>query len=153
MNCLKTLSAAVLLSASMTLAQQAPTTQPAPISREEYERLLRDQAQMRQELDQLKAQKNATPSLSSQAPPTQPVTQEDLDDIQHQVDKITRQVHSALPGSEHLLIAGDAAVGFTNQQKTNSTFSAIVSPLVLWQPSDQLLFEADRKGAAQIAWM
>ena len=138
---------AMSLFAAVASAQQPPATRPAPatapVTREEYERLLREQAQMRQELDQLKAQKSA-PALSSQAPPatSQPVTQEDLEDIQQQMDKITRQVHMALPGTEHLVIAGDAAVGFTNAQHTNSTFSAIVSPLILWQPTDRLLFEA-----------
>jgi hypothetical protein len=135
---------ALSLCAPLASAQQTPATQPAPVTREEYERLLREQAQMRQELDQLKAQKSQAPALSSQAPPatSQPVTQEDLEDIQQQMDKITRQVHTALPGTEHVLLAGDAAVGFTNAQHTNSTFSAIVSPLILWQPTDRILFEA-----------
>jgi hypothetical protein len=132
----------LLLSAALAPAQQPPTTQPTPVSREDYDRLLREQAQMRQELDQLKAQKVATPALSTVPPASQSVTQEDLDDVQHQIEKLTHDFHVALPGTEHLLIAGDAAVGFTNQQKTNSTFFAGVAPLILWQPTDRLLFEA-----------
>jgi hypothetical protein len=130
----------LLLCAPLAVADQ-PATQPAPVTREEYEKLLREQAQMRQELNQLKAQKSVAPSLSAQPPSTQPASQEDLEDVQQQVDKLTRQVHSALPGSEHLVIAGDAAVGFTNQQHANSTFFAGVAPLFLWQPTDRLLFE------------
>jgi hypothetical protein len=137
-----TLVLAIMLSSSAAIAQEPAATQPAPITREEYERLLRDQAQMREELNQLKAQKAATAPSENQAPASQPVTQEDLQDVQNQIDKITSQVHSALPGTEHLVIAGDAAIGFINEQKTNSTFSAVVSPLILWQPTDRLLFEA-----------
>ena len=133
---------AILLSPAAVLAQDPAATQPAPISREEYERLLRDQAQMRQELDQLKAQKAAAPSQDNASAASQPVTQEDLQDVQSQIDKLAGQVHSGLPGTEHLVIAGDAAVGFINQQKTNSTFFAGVSPIFLWQPTDRLLFEA-----------
>ena len=40
------------------------------------------------------------------------------------------------------MIAGDAAVGFVTQRKSNSTFFAQVSPLFLWEPTDRLLFEA-----------
>ena len=131
----------LFLCAPLAWAQQPPATQPAPVTREEYDRLLREQAQMRDELNQLKAQRS--PALSSQAPPptSQPVTQEDLEDVQQQIDKITRQVHTALPGTEHVVIAGDAAIGFTNMQHANSTFFAGVSPLILWQPTDRLLFE------------
>jgi hypothetical protein len=38
----KILSAVLLLCTSVAVAQQLPTTQPAPIPREDYERLLRD---------------------------------------------------------------------------------------------------------------
>ena len=131
----------ILLLSPPVWAQQTPATQPAPVSREEYERLLRDQAQMRQELEQLKSQRPAT-SPENQAAASQPVSQEDLQDVQNQIDKLAGQVHGALPGTEHLVIAGDAAIGFINQQKTNSTFFAGVAPLFLWQPTDRLLFEA-----------
>lgn len=130
----------------------APTTAPAPggtVSRQEYEQLLQQQAQMRQELEQLKAERRVAPATQPAAPAAtpagdmaQPVTQADFDDLDARLRKIGDQVHSALPGTEHLVIAGDAAVGFINQQKTNSTFNANVSPLILWEPTDRLLFEA-----------
>jgi len=48
---------ACLLPASVAVGQQVPTSQP--VSREEYERVLQNQAEMRRELDQLKAAKNS----------------------------------------------------------------------------------------------
>ena len=150
MKRLPIVSAALLLCSSWALAQNAPTTrpaqspnsEPAPITRQELERILQDQAQMRQELNQLKAEKAASTPPASEPPTSQAVTQEDMDEVHSQIDKLTGQFHSALPGTEHLVIAGDAAVGFTNQQKTNSTFSAGFSPIFLFQPTDRLLFEA-----------
>ncbi len=92
--------------------------------------------------DQATRSKQPAADVAPVKPAGPAVHQEDLDDIFRQMRTLEHQVHSSLPGTEHLLIAGDAAVGFTNQRKTNSTFSAGVAPLILWQPTDRLLFEA-----------
>ena len=104
----------------------AADTQPT-VSREEYESLKR-------EVEALRAQSNPTTAPSA--------TAEDVNDLDRQIQELKDQVHRALPGMEHLVIAGDAAVGFVTQRKTNSTFFAGVSPLFLWEPTDRLLFEA-----------
>ena len=142
-------------------AQKPPAPPPPPpttqISNEQFQQLLRQQEQMRREIEQLKAERPAVPPTTQPAVPTTAtgaeaaaaaapaapaVTQADLDDIETQMRKLGDQVHSALPGTEHLVIAGDAAIGFVNQPKANSTFFAGVSPLFLWEPTDRLLFEA-----------
>jgi mono/diheme cytochrome c family protein len=71
-------------------------------------------------------------------------TADDLENIRAQMRQLQRQVHYALPGTEHLVIAGDGAVTFTNLQKSSSpsTFNAVVSPLILWEPTDRLLVTA-----------
>src|ERR1700730_9613407 len=115
-------------------AQQQPEPASQPVSREEYERVLREQSQMSRELDELKAARDrGSPPATSQpaANPrgSPPVTREDIDELDKEVRSIGQQVHSALPGTEHLLIAGDGAFGFTNRRKTNSTFFAGIAPL------------------------
>ena len=72
------------------------------------------------------------------------VSQEDLEDIRGQLYNLGRQVHSAIPGTEHVVIAGDGAITFTNLQKSSSpsSFNAIVSPLILWEPTDRFLVTA-----------
>jgi hypothetical protein len=140
------LCALIVLTAGAVAAQQPPPASQ-PVSREEYERVLREQAQMRRELDELKsARDRGGPPAGSQPagnPPASPaVTQEDIDDLDKEVRRLGQQVHGALPGTEHLVITGDAAFGFTNQRKTNSTFFAGIAPLILWQPTDRLLIEA-----------
>jgi len=149
MRCFTWLTTSVLLVlAPVAAAQQGATTQ---ISNEQFQQFLREQQEMRQEIQQLKAERagagaTTQPSTPATVPPvTAPpaaVTQSDLDDIDTEMRKLREQVHTALPGTEHLVIAGDAAVGFVNQQKTNSTFFAGVSPIFLWEPTDRLLFEA-----------
>ena len=137
--------AALLLSAGVAAAQQPPPASQ-PVSREEYDRVLQEQAQMRRELNELKAERNragpATTNPSASAPASAPVTQEDLDDLDKEIRKIGQQVHSALPGTEHVVIAGDGEFGFVNQRGSPSSFFAGIAPLILWQPTDRLLIEA-----------
>lgn len=88
-----------------------------------------------------------SPAATTQPAPSggeRPVTREEFEQMQDQWRKTMRQVHAALPGTEHLVIAGDGAVTFTNLQKASSpsTFDAVVSPLILWEPTDRLLVTA-----------
>jgi hypothetical protein len=142
----------VLLALSSLAAAEQPATSDAPVSRREYEQLLQDQKQLRQELDKLKAERAApatqpAPTVTAKpaapaAPGKEPATLEDLDELEARLKKTTEMAHAGLPGIEHLVIAGDAAVGYTNQNKAPSSFSASFSPLFLFQPTDRLLFEA-----------
>jgi hypothetical protein len=120
-------------------------TQPA-ITRQEYEQLLRTQEQMRQEIERLKAgraapatQPSASPAL---APGKEPALVEDIDDLDKRLKIVADEAHAGLPGIEHLVIAGDCAVGFSTQNKSPSSFSTNFSPLFLFAPTDNLLFEA-----------
>lgn len=72
------------------------------------------------------------------------ISHEDLEDMHRRMHILEDQVHRALPGTEHLVIAGDGAVTFSNLQKASSpsTFNAVVSPLFLWEPTDRLLVTA-----------
>lgn len=115
----------------------------APVTREEYDALLRQQEQMRQEIEQLKAQRPTPQNRpAEQASDDRPATEKDYDDLDERLRQLGDQVHAALPGTDHFVVLGDAAIGFTNQQHTDSTFSAVVSPLFLWEPTDRLLVEA-----------
>jgi hypothetical protein len=142
------LMALLLWLPALTAAQQTPLTQPA-VSREEYEKLLREQQEMRREIEKLKAERAApatqeAPSskAGSASPAMEPARVEDIDDLSAQLKKVGDTAHAGLPGSERLVIAGDASIGFTSQNKSNSNFSAEFSPLFLFAPTDRLLFEA-----------
>src|SRR5690242_4094717 len=130
------LFALLLLDCQPARAQQPPTTQ---ITTEQFQQLLRQQEEMRQEIQQLKASRATTQPAAASA---LAVTQDDIDDINQQMRKLQDQVHGALPGTEHFLILGDASVTFVNQHGSPSTFAVGFSPLFLWEPTDKLLFEA-----------
>jgi len=129
----------VALCASARADAPAPTTQDY-VSREEYERLKRDQESLRNELNALRRDRADTGAQVS--PASQPTAEGPLDDLQRQLDELRDQVHRGLPGTEHFLLAGDASIGFASQRKNGSTFNATFSPLFLWEPTDRLLFEA-----------
>ena len=129
-------------------AADAPVSQPV-ITRQEYEQLLQTQKEMRQEIDRLKAERAAPatqPAAHAAAEPVapgkEPATVEDLDDIEARLKKVAGEAHSGLPGIEGFVVGGDATVGFTLQNKANSQFSADFSPLLLFAPTDHLLFQA-----------
>jgi hypothetical protein len=115
----------------------------APVSRQEYDALLRQQEQMRREIEQLKSERSGPATRPTEQPDDarQP-TQKDYDELDDRLRQLGDEVHGALPGTEHFIVLGDAAVGFTNQKHSDSTFSAAVSPLLLWEATDRLLFEA-----------
>jgi len=109
-----------------------------PVSRKEFEELKKDNAEMKQELTDLKKQQAEQASNADQ----------DAQDYDKQLKAIQEQVAKDQPGLEGLVIAGDAEFGFqtirsTSLQKSDSTFFADVSPLILWQPTDShFLIEA-----------
>lgn len=115
--------------------EAAPQTQPF-VSREEYDALKAQQQQMQRELDSLRRQHSASEAASG---PSSAPGGADLDDA---LQSLRDDIDRIRPGTSQFLIAGDAAVGFVSQRKTNSSFFAGVAPLFLWQPSDRLLFEA-----------
>ncbi|HEY2588589.1 MAG TPA: hypothetical protein VGI81_22800, partial [Tepidisphaeraceae bacterium] len=73
-----------------------------------------------------------------------PVTRAEFEDLQAQMLKLEEKVHSTLPGTEHVVIVGDGSVTYTNLQKASapSSFNAVVSPRILWEPTDRLLVTA-----------
>ena len=116
-------------------AQPAPAGQPSDsvtVSRQEFEQLKRDHDEMKQEIQQLKKDQQTLKS--------------DNDDAQQDNDTRIKVLQDAVaydkPGKESFTVVGDASVGFTTQRKNASSFSAGVSPLMLWQLDDHMLVEA-----------
>jgi hypothetical protein len=133
---------AALLGCAATRARaDDPTTRPvpagvgaadAPVSRQEYDHLAKEVADLRQ-----------------QHADDQKAADDTADDVDKQLKNLKHLIGGALPGTEQVLIVGDAAVGFTAQRGSHSSFFAGVSPLILWQPVDRLLFEAGFDAAVQ----
>ncbi len=104
-----------------------------PVSRQEFDQLKKDNAEMKKELADVKKQQTETSTNS----------QQDSQDYDKAIKALQDEIDKARPGLEGVVIAGDAAFGFETQRKANSSFFADVSPLILWQPPDShLLIES-----------
>jgi hypothetical protein len=70
-----------------------------------------------------------------------PASQNDVDDLQKQVTAIRKDVNRDRPGTEAFFFGGDAFVNYSVLHRSSSTFSAGVAPLILFKPTENLLFE------------
>jgi hypothetical protein len=136
------------------------TKQTDTVSREEYEALKRDHEELKKQMKELLEREHARdaqpttnrlpggPAMvapvapNSTAPVSTPATQEDLDEIDKTLRDIKRELHDSRPGLEKIVIAGDAAFGFSSVKGSKSSFDAGIAPLILIQPYDRLLIEA-----------
>lgn len=115
-------------------------TQPY-VTWKEYQRVLKEQAQMKQEMQDLKKQVAVpgTPAKTADAgKDTGPTNAE----LEQQIKEVKETAEKNRNGLENFFLSGDADATFTNQKGSNSSFSAGVAPLILWKPVDRFLFEA-----------
>jgi hypothetical protein len=137
-------------------ASPAQNADNAPVTREEYNRMLAEQREMRAELEQFKRERAAAQAAGNGAPAPNRAgapgpsggaaasnfaTQEDLDEVDKSVRALRSDVDRSHPGTSEFLFAGDASFGFVSQHRNNSSFNAGLSPLILWKPTDRLIFE------------
>ncbi len=157
------LAVGVLLSVSGQAFAQAVPAAGAPVTREEFDKMMKEMAALRQEVTQLKAERAATqgavPAAPGSAAEVAQLRQEvaalkqqraadaaDSQAYQDEIDKtikdVVKQARANGMGQEKLLLTGDGAVGFTAQKGSPSTFFAGVAPRLLWKLNDQLMFDA-----------
>jgi hypothetical protein len=108
--------------------QDAPSASQ-PVSREEFEQLKKDNAEMKKELADLKKGQADQAANADQ----------DAKDFDTELKVIRDAASHEKSGLENFVLAGDANIGFVTQRKTNSTFFADMSPLIIWQPTDSHL--------------
>lgn len=123
--------AALAAVVSGAAAQEAPK---APVSRAEYEKL-------RREVDDLKAQLATLPTIQ----PDQGVqpTRDALWETRLRLDALESFNADRETSDTGFHLSGFASTGYTDSEDENSTFSAGISPVFLWQLNDRLLFEAE----------
>jgi hypothetical protein len=121
----------LVLGASPAWAQDAAQDSGKYVTREEYEKLKKD-------LEALKAsQSNQDKKKSDQD------LQQQIDELEKELKAVKEKAEVAKPGETKFVITGYGFAGFTLREREPSTFSAGVSPIFLWRPSDRILFEAE----------
>ncbi len=69
---------------------------------------------------------------------------EEREDLLRQLRAETRvQIDSLLPGLTNFALGGGGIVVYQDRENSDSTFGLGIAPLLLWKPTDDLLFEAE----------
>ena len=137
-----------------------------PITREEFNKVMKELGELRQEVKDLKQQRDAAvtsgagaagagassgdvaalrqevASLKKQREADQQDAEERAAEIDKTIKDVMAHARAQSLGDTKLLIAGDAAVGFDAHRHSTSTFFAGVAPRFLWKINDQLAFDA-----------
>jgi hypothetical protein len=124
---------AVLISLGASPAWGQDTAQDAGkyVTREEYEKLKKD-------LEALKAsQDNQDKKKKDQD------LQAQIDELEKELKAVKEKAEVGKPGETKFVITGYGFAGFTLRDREPSTFSAGMSPIFLWRPSERILFEAE----------
>jgi hypothetical protein len=130
---LYTAAAAMLLAMPVAYGQDATSTNSTgPVTRQEFDQLKKDNSDLKLELNAVKQQQADQAKNADQ----------DAKDNEDALKAINDQLAKVHLGFDTVVIAGDAAINFVNQRGTDSTFSAGISPLILWTPAPHILVES-----------
>ncbi|MCH8969018.1 MAG: hypothetical protein IIA66_07865 [Planctomycetes bacterium] len=149
---------AVLVSgtSSGALAQEGSTPNE-PVTREEFLKLLGEFRQFRKEYATLKSEnaelKNGLAAMNGRlftlteeglrAQIAEAAAQE-REYLLRELRAETRiQIDSLLPGLTNFALGGGGVVAYQDRENSDSTFALGIAPLVLWKPTDDLLFEVE----------
>jgi cell division protein FtsB len=105
---------------------------PKYVTRDEYEKLKKD-------LAELKAQQAG----GQQKKKDDQELQQQIDELEKELKAVKEKAEAAKPGDTKFVITGYGFAGFTARQRAASTFSAGVSPILLWRLTDRILFESE----------
>ncbi len=108
----------------------AQADESEPVSRQEYESL---RAQVQDLREALESRQDALPRDEAEAT---------FDYFEEQLFDLDAELGAVRPGTSKFLLAGHTAAGFTYRQREESTFSANLAVVLLWQVDDSILVEA-----------
>ena len=115
------------------------------VSKEEYQKLLREHEQLKQELQQIKTmlQNNAPKTTSSTATSPAPGGETNATDPNKSSNDPLSLSRYVFPGDTRFLLTGYGSAGFESLNHNDAAFNAQFNPLFLWKISDRLLFEGE----------
>ncbi|MCH7924211.1 MAG: hypothetical protein IIC51_01620 [Planctomycetes bacterium] len=142
--------------APLAVAQQE-SSDDEPLTRKEFKKFLEDYRKfqadygtLRQENEQLRAEvaelkaTAGSASLEDWREEVRAIAAEERETILDEVREELRDTTDfLLPGKTNFVLGGAGVVLFQDRQNVNSTFGVGIAPTLLWQPTDQLLFEAE----------
>lgn len=118
------------------------------VSRAEHEALRSDLETLRAEMAAMRKPRQAAEGASHQDA-TQEPTWIELERIRLRQDMIEQTLREARYGESNFHFTGFAFTRFTNVEGADSSFTAVVAPIILWELSDRLLFETELEFALE----
>lgn len=113
------------------------------VSRAEHEALRNDLETLRAEMAALREEREAAPRTGHPEAAAQEPTWLDLERLRLRQDMIEQTLLEARYGESNFHFSGFAFTRFTNVEGSDSSFTAVVVPVILWELSDRLLFETE----------
>ena len=121
---------------------QAQTAEQDYVSREEHEALRRELDAVRTEMAEMKRQGTGTAARA--AGTSQEGTSSLADDwTRLRLEALEQTLDELSPGLSSFHVSGFGFTRFVNREGTDSTFTAALVPVFLWEINDQLLFESE----------
>ncbi len=118
------------------------------VSRAEHEALRSDLETLRAEMAAMRKPRQAAEGASHQDA-TQEPTWLELERMRLRQDMIEQTLLEAKYGESNFHFTGFAFTRFTNVEGADSSFTAVVAPIILWELSDRLLFETELEFALE----
>jgi hypothetical protein len=134
-------SACLLLGSAVLQAPAQAPDQDNSVSREEHDALRRDFETLKDEMEAMKRQR-AAPRPQGEQSEAGP-TWMDLERAQLRIDALEAAMEETESGLSSFHVTGYGFTRYVDRENEDSTFSAVLAPLFLWQVSDRLLFEAE----------
>lgn len=120
-------------------ARAAPGSEWVP--RAEYEQLRWEFDELKARVEQLAAREASLAAPA--APEAAAASSDEVAELKEQVQEVRRTAGAATPGTNQFLVTGYGFVDYVDAEGSPSTFSATVSPIFLWQPSERMLASAE----------
>lgn len=128
-----------------------------PVTREEFARLLHEFRQfkaetaelrganekLQTELAEVRSELSGLREQQGELELDQAANEERAELLYRIQGELDGGLRSVLPGTNNLMITGFASATFMNREESDSTFSGLFAPIILWKPSDELFFEAE----------
>jgi hypothetical protein len=129
----------------------AAGAEQAPVSRAEYDALMKQMSALQKQVAELQSQQAATAKAVASAPAggtggaaaSGKTTGKTFDSLQGQIDEVKSIADIVNPGDTRFVIAGSASSTFSTFSNTPSNFGATFAPIFLWQLNDKLLVESE----------
>ena len=113
------------------------------VSRAEHEALRNDLETLRAEMAALREEREAAPRTAHPEAAAQEPTWLELERMRLRQDMIEQTLLEAKYGESNFHFTGFAFTRFTDGEGSDSSFTAAVAPIILWELSDRLLFETE----------